>query len=93
MKDRIPNAKNISSSENGKYKGWTKLLTKKYREKERAFLVEGELLISDALKSGGVLQELIVREGYDFDKDLFPAGILKSPSGDEALKTQKYFLD
>ena len=66
MNSNNPKVKSITSSENGKYKGWQKLLTKKYREKERRFLVEGELLIKDALSSGAKMLELIIREDADF---------------------------
>lgn len=70
MKNASPNFKYISSAENGKYKGWQKLITRKYRERERCFLVEGELLIMDAVLSGAELKELIVRDGADLNSEL-----------------------
>ena len=74
MNSSSPIVKQISSSENGKYKKWNKLLIRKYREKERRFLVEGELLIRDAMASGFNPSELIVREGSDVDVDLLCHG-------------------
>lgn len=56
--------KTIKSQDNPKYKLWKKLLRKKYRDQEKLFLVEGELLIEDALKSSGTLHEIIVKEDY-----------------------------
>ena len=63
MKSKFPDYKTIKSSENGKYKSWQKLLTRKYREREGCFLVEGDLLIKDALLSGADLREIVFNEG------------------------------
>lgn len=65
MKDSLPSLKTITSADNGKYKTWQKLLTKKYRERERCFLVEGEVLIGDALLSGASIKEVILRDGSE----------------------------
>jgi len=65
MKDSFPNLQTITSADNGKYKAWLKLLTRKYRERERCFLVEGNVLINDALSSGALLKELIIRDGSE----------------------------
>ena len=52
--------KHISSSDNPRYKSWQKLLQRKYRDREGLFLIEGELLIKDAISSGGMICDLIV---------------------------------
>lgn len=54
----------ISSKQNERFKSWKKLLTKKGRKKEQAFLVEGEHLVEEALFSGWPLLELIQAEHY-----------------------------
>ncbi len=55
----------IKSLDNKKIKSLSKLLLKKYREKEKKFLVEGKHLVLEALKSG-VLCEVLKTEDYDF---------------------------
>ncbi len=52
--------KHITSKDNPKYKTWFKLLEKKYRQREKLFLIEGEVLIKDAIKSGGEIVDVIV---------------------------------
>ena len=52
--------KHIHSQDNPKYKDWQKLLSRKYRDREGLFLVEGEVLIKDAIKSGGKIVSVIV---------------------------------
>lgn len=52
--------RHIQSSENDKYKAWQKLLQRKYRDREGLFLIEGEVLIKDAISSGGEIKDLIV---------------------------------
>lgn len=42
----------ITSLNNVRVKQWTKLKKKKYREQQRQYLVEGEHLVTEALKSG-----------------------------------------
>lgn len=56
----------IESVNNERVKAWTKLNDKKYRSESGKFLVEGEHLVEEALKSG-YLEEVIVLEGCDFD--------------------------
>lgn len=58
----------ITSKENPKYKMWSKLSQKKYRQKEQLFLVEGEHLIIEA-KKAGVLVDVLVCEGISFNID------------------------
>lgn len=52
----------IESSSNPKVKKWTKLKQKKYRYQSNEFIVEGEHLVLEAIKSG-VIKEILVREG------------------------------
>lgn len=54
----------ITSTENKKIKELAKLLQKKYRDIENKFIVEGEHLVKEALKSG-YLVEIIRCEEYD----------------------------
>ena len=58
----------ITSKENSKYKMWSKLSQKKYRQREQLFLVEGEHLVVEA-KKAGVLVDVLVCEGISFDID------------------------
>lgn len=55
----------ISSKNNLKFKAWTKLSNKKYREKERKMLIEGETLLEEAIRSGFKIFEVILRSGYE----------------------------
>ena len=64
----------ITSQENRTFKGWQKLLKRRYREAEGAFLAEGEVLIRDAAASGARLRELILC-GTAEDAPEFPAGL------------------
>ena len=61
--------KTITSQDNNNYKLWTSLLRRKYREKEGLFIVEGPLLIKDALDNGGIMDCLIVKSGEEHDED------------------------
>ncbi len=60
--------KKITSLSNPKVKQWLKYHKKKYRDQDDCFLVEGEHLIEEARKAG-ILQTMIVREGYFYDFD------------------------
>jgi TrmH family RNA methyltransferase len=67
--------KTIISAQNKRYKDWKKLLTKKGREQQSAYLLEGPHLIQEALKESGVLKSLIVDETFsgnhlDFDGEI-----------------------
>jgi len=53
----------ISSLENKKIKKYIKLKQKKYRDIEKLFLIEGEHLVNEAIKSN-VLIDLLVLEDY-----------------------------
>jgi len=52
----------ITSKDNPNFKKWVKLSQKKYRQKEKLFLAEGEHLAVEA-KKAGVLVEVLVCEG------------------------------
>ncbi|MBQ1490241.1 MAG: RNA methyltransferase [Eubacterium sp.] len=53
----------ISSKENRVYKACVRLTRKKYRDREKRYLIEGENLIREALCSGVRIESILVREG------------------------------
>lgn len=53
----------IKSQDNKKYKGWQRLLRKKYRDKEGRYLIEGENLIEEAVRSKVTIEEVILCQG------------------------------
>ncbi|MCP3025487.1 RNA methyltransferase [Halobacillus sp. A5] len=56
----------ITSLTNQKVKEWKKLQKRKYREREGLFLVEGNHLVEEAIKSHWTVEEVILREGITF---------------------------
>lgn len=62
--------KRIESAKNQKVKDWKKLHTKKERTKTNTFLIEGEHLVEEALKTPGNVKEIMVMEEADL-----PAGL------------------
>jgi RNA methyltransferase, TrmH family len=54
----------IQSVQNAKVKEWAKLSTKKGREKDQAFLIEGAHLVEEALKSGISMRAILLTEDY-----------------------------
>lgn len=60
----------ISSPHNATFKAWKKLLSKKGREKQGRFIVEGEHLVLEAAQSKWPLDALIVSEEYGFSDDM-----------------------
>ncbi|RWZ59825.1 RNA methyltransferase [Halobacillus fulvus] len=60
----------LTSIQNPKVKEWRKLQKKKNRTKEKKFLVEGHHLVEEVLKSDYSVEELIKREGTDFEVSL-----------------------
>ncbi|WP_078430161.1 TrmH family RNA methyltransferase [Alkalihalobacterium alkalinitrilicum] len=58
----------IESVKNPKVKQWKKLHTKKGRDAEKQFILEGTHLIEEARTSGIVPEELIISEEYDVPK-------------------------
>src|SRR5574344_309463 len=59
----------ITSIDNEKIKSIKKLQTKKARDNENLFLIEGDHLVREAYNSGN-LKTLIVLDGYDFNLDV-----------------------
>lgn len=53
----------ITSRENKRFKLWKKLKTKKERDRQGLFLIEGEHLVEEAFASNWVMVDLMVREG------------------------------
>ena len=70
----------ITSLSNKKVKDWCKLKNKKYRDEEGLFLVEGEHLVLEAVKSN-LAVELMLEENT-----VFPIDILKCYATKEVLK-------
>ncbi|NTU24793.1 RNA methyltransferase [Bacillus tequilensis] len=62
--------KQIESSKNQKVKDWKKLHTKKERIKTNTFLIEGEHLVEEALKSPGTVKEILVKDETKIPADL-----------------------
>ena len=78
----------ITSLDNNKIKKYLKLKTKKYRDQERLFLIEGEHLVKEALKSNKLI-DLLVLEGVevtiDFPYTYITSEIIKKLSSLESL--------
>lgn len=70
----------ITSLDNKKVKEWSKLKNKKYRDQEGKFLVEGEHLVLEAIKSKNALELILDSEA------IFPVDILKYYVNKEVLK-------
>lgn len=58
-----------TSIDNDKIKKIKKLQSKKYRDEQNLFIIEGEHLVKEAYKTG-VLKTLIIEDGYDFNIDV-----------------------
>ena len=59
----------ITSLDNQKVKKWCKLKNKKYRDESNLFLVEGDHLVLEAIKSGNAL-EIIMENDISFSGDI-----------------------
>jgi TrmH family RNA methyltransferase len=62
----------IQSISNAKVKSWVKLHTKKGREADQAFFIEGVHLVEEAIECGAAVQALLLEEEH------VPAGIIRS---------------
>ncbi|MCG8396717.1 RNA methyltransferase [Bacillus atrophaeus] len=62
--------KRIDSAKNQKVKDWKKLHTKKERTKTNTFLIEGEHLVEEALKTEGAVKEILVKDEGKIPPDL-----------------------
>ncbi|RHW40696.1 RNA methyltransferase [Neobacillus notoginsengisoli] len=67
--------KHIQSAQNPQVKQWKKLAMKKERERTGLFMAEGFHLVEEALKSPGVVTEMIVADGTDIPPHLHNRGI------------------
>jgi len=76
----------ITSKENLKYKMWSKLSQKKYRQREQLFLAEGEHLVLEA-KKAGVLVDVLICEGVSFDIDAPSVTYLAKPLFEKLAST------
>lgn len=55
----------ISSKQNAKVKNWRKLKTAKGRKQQGLYMIEGEHLIEEAVRSGVYLEAIILNETYE----------------------------
>jgi len=79
----------IRSLQNPQVKYWASLLTKKGRDREGAFLVEGAHLVSEALRSGWDVTEVIVVPGSAAELEVERAvGMLPAASKRIAVSEQ-----
>lgn len=73
----------ITSKDNGRIKEVRKLLNNKYSKEKKLFVIEGENLVTEAIKNN-VLKELYVLDGYgcnlDFKYDTVTLDVMKSIS-------------
>lgn len=60
----MENMERIQSTKNEKVKNWKKLHTKKFRDLSNTYLIEGEHLVEEALKTEDVI-ELIIQENLN----------------------------
>jgi len=59
--------KTIYSTDNRIYKLCKELTVKKYRDRLAKYIIEGENLIEEAVKSGAAMEYIIIREDYEGD--------------------------
>ncbi|MDA7027161.1 RNA methyltransferase [Bacillus sp. CLL-7-23] len=62
--------KRIESAKNQKVKDWKKLHSKKERTKTNTYIIEGEHLVEEALKTSGIVLEVMVTEEANFPDGL-----------------------
>lgn len=60
----------IQSATNPRVKHWASLLEKKHREREGKFLIEGEHLVQEALKSGAAIETIAYAEARGLPKSI-----------------------
>ncbi|RXT04745.1 RNA methyltransferase [Ammoniphilus sp. CFH 90114] len=60
----------IQSVQNSKVKEWAKLNSKKGRDKEQLFLIEGLHLVEEALKSKAGIRTVLIMEGFHLQSKL-----------------------
>lgn len=79
-----------SSLQNPKIKEICKLKQKKYRDQTSLFIIEGEVGVKEAYKKG-VLQQVLLREGYmidiDFPKDFVTDSVMQKITSLESMPT------
>ncbi len=63
----------INSAANLRYKGWQKLLTRKYRDSSEKYIIEGANLIEDAFDAGVTIDEVVVRDSVSRRGDIAEA--------------------
>ena len=79
----------ISSINNEKIKYIKKLYNKKYREKEKKYVIEGIHFVEEAYKNN-LLEEVYILDGYDINcdvkKTIVKSNILKTITGINSIK-------
>lgn len=60
----------ITSVKNQQIKTWAKLKQRKYRKEQGLFIVEGEHLVEEALKSDWELETIVIKENFEPNFDL-----------------------
>ena len=77
----------ITSLENKKIKNYLKLKNKKYRDLEKMFLIEGEHLVEEAIKSNLLIDLLVLEDSlidYDFSYTYVSLNVMKKLSNMES---------
>ena len=77
----MSNFVSVTSGNNPQFKYWTSLLKRKYRDKEEAFILEGELLILEAFRTGNEILDLVFSSHYE-DPESFLNEMGKSKEGE-----------
>ncbi len=78
----------ITSLDNSKIKKYLKLKNKKYRDQEKLFLIEGEHLVKEAIKSNKLVDLLVLENtliDIDFDYTYVTREIIKNLSNLESI--------
>lgn len=78
----------ITSLDNKKIKKYLKLKNKKYREQEKLFLIEGEHLVNEAIKSNSLVDLLVLEDSnldYSFSYTLVSSNIMKKLSNMDSI--------
>lgn len=65
------NMKRITSKDNPLYKLCAKLASRKYRDQYGQYLIEGERVIRDAVKTGQRMTAVIAEDGYPLEENAF----------------------
>ncbi|MFI3260440.1 MAG: RNA methyltransferase [bacterium] len=89
---------NITSINNEKVKLWSSLKTKKYRDRQGIFLIEGDHLVNIALEKNLVIDLILLEDNYEFkNKFIVTEDIMSKISSQQSISkvcaTVKLFED